>query len=90
MRSKAKILVLLILTSLAVAATTSASISQLIVPEAKARGRPTLVSGQLTAASNVKPLEGENIGSYAITPTGHKVDITIRIPIMEKFLKLGL
>lgn len=79
MRPKSKILVLLILTSFAVAATTYASASQIILQEAKAQGKPTLLSGELTAPSNGKPFGGENIGSYAITPSGHKVDITIHI-----------
>ena len=50
----------------------------------------TLVSGKLTVPSNVKPLEGENIKCCSITPTGHKVDITIRIPIIGKVFELGL
>jgi hypothetical protein len=78
MTSKHRILILSVLTSLAVAATISAT-TQLLLQEANAQGKPTLMQGQLTAASNGKPFGGQTIGSYSVTPSGQKLDITIRL-----------
>jgi hypothetical protein len=40
---------------------------------------PTLMAGQLTAASNGKPFGGQTIGSYALTQSGQKVDIHLHL-----------
>jgi hypothetical protein len=78
MTSKHRILILSVLTSLAVAATISAT-TQLLLQEANAQGKSTLMQGQLTAASNGKPFGGQTIGSYSVTPSGQKLDITIHL-----------
>ena len=75
MTSKHRILILSVLTSLAVSATISAT-TQLQLQEANAQGKSTLMQGQLTAASNGKPFGGQTIGSYSVTPSGQKLDIT--------------
>lgn len=80
MMSKHRIWVPSILIVLAIAATIfGTTTSQLLPQEAKAQGKPTLMQGQLTAASNGKPFGGQTIGSYSVTPSGQKVGIAIRL-----------
>jgi hypothetical protein len=80
MTSKHKILVPSIVTALAIAATIVGTTTlQLLPHEAKAQGKATLLAGQLTAASNGKPFGGQPIGSYAVTPSGQRVDIHLHI-----------
>ena len=64
MTSKHRVLVPSIITSLIIAATiVGTTTSQFLPHEAKAQGNPTLMTGQLTAASNGKPFGGQTIGS---------------------------
>ena len=74
MKAKNKILIPLIIATLAITSTFGATTtSQLLLNEANAQGATTLQSGDLTAVG------GEKIGSYAITPSGQRVEVHLHL-----------
>jgi hypothetical protein len=69
-----------VIIGLAIAATIVGNISsQLSLHEANAQGATSLIAGDLTAVSNATSFGGEKIGSYAVTPSGQKVEIHLHV-----------
>lgn len=80
-------IVALIAAGAAISATTTITPQQLLLQEAKAQGKSSLIQGLLTAASGGKPFGGERIGSYAlIEQSNSQLNILV---VMEKSPSAG-